>query len=53
MKKELLAWIDRETERLDRAGDGREPERDATDPVPEALRRVLADEADEAAPPKH
>jgi len=52
MKKDLLAWIDREAARLDRAGDGREPERDKTDPMPEALREVLAEAAAEKPPQK-
>jgi len=51
MKKELLEWIDRETSRLDRAGDGGDPERDETDPMPEALREVLAESA-AAKPPQ-
>lgn len=53
MKKELLAWIDRETARLDRADDGREPDNNASDPVPEALRRALAETAPEKPPQKH
>jgi hypothetical protein len=53
MKKELLDWIDRETDRLDRAEDGLEPEHDESDPVPETLRQVLAGTAPEDHPRKH
>jgi len=53
MKKELLEWIDRETIRLDRLHDNREPDNDESDPVPEALRRALADTAPEKPLQKH
>jgi len=43
LKKKLIEWIGRETVRLDQAVEGREPERDENDPVPEALRQALAD----------
>jgi hypothetical protein len=46
MKKDISEWIDRETVRLDQAEQGRELERDETDPVPEALRQALADTID-------
>lgn len=48
MKKDLLAWIDRETTRLDR-----EPDNDESDPVPEALKQVLAETAPGKPPQKH
>lgn len=50
MKKKLLDWIDRETDRLDRADDGREPENSEADSVPETLRNVLAGTAPEKPP---
>lgn len=53
MKKELLEWIDRETTRLDRADDGREPDTNECDPMPEALRQALAETAPEKPPQKH
>jgi len=43
MKKDIVEWIDREAVRLDQAEQGREPDRDETDPAPEALRQALAD----------
>ncbi len=43
MKKELREWIDKEVDRLDREGEGGNPEGTETNPVPDDLKQALAE----------